>query len=288
VVRDITSYFREPATGSADDATVVTQVTTLERVEPRAFVDVPFLVPTFGYNRIDNRAEVTSAGQNPVAVDPCQVNPNGPGCSQPPPPAPPGQDPVDDPPFCQTNPTHPACVCQQPNPPPECFPRPVPVLIATGGIVITEMVLAPVRDWNDSSGGNGTPFDGTPGTGTVDQDDVWIEISSGTTGTETWIIRLTDSAGATFEQALGPPTVTSQTRLLTNWGLGSAPIVLVQVVDQSGLVRQTLDIVAIEQALGPVTGPDTESLTWSFFGSPTPVLQQFVRRPATINQFLPF
>ena len=159
---------------------------------------------------------------------------------------------------------------------------------SVGGLIITEMNLSPKRDWNDTRGGNGTPFDGTPGDGAVNPDDAWIEITGGTTPTESWRLQLTDGTGATFTKVLGPSVTTSQTRLLTQWGLGSAPVVRVAILDQNGVVRQSLDIAAIEQALGQATGPNDETLTWSIYGSPTPLFQQFVRRPATINQFLPF
>ena len=45
-----------------------------------------------------------------------------------------------------------------------------------GDILINEVVASPLHDWNDSSGGNGTPFDNVPGDGDVDFDDEWIEL----------------------------------------------------------------------------------------------------------------
>jgi hypothetical protein len=161
-------------------------------------------------------------------------------------------------------------------------------VLPLGGPIVTELVLAPRRDWNDTAGGNGTPFDGAPGSGTVDQNDVWIEVSSLTTGTNTWRIRLTDAAGQTYEQVLPQASGTRQTQLMTGWGLSASPIVLVQLLDGLGVERTRLDIAAIEQVLGPATGLDDESLTWSIYGSPTQPTQQFVRRPATIDLFQPF
>lgn len=168
------------------------------------------------------------------------------------------------------------------------------VSVPTGGPVISEMVLRPQRDWNDSSGGNGVPFDDMPGNGTVDNADIWVEITSPTTPTENWQVVLVDDTGAEFSQVLGPPIIfpsdptRAPVRVLSNFGVGAAPIVRVEVRDQNGLVRQTLDILAIEAALGPATGPDNESLTWSIYGSPTLPTQQFVRRRATIGVFNPF
>ena len=157
-----------------------------------------------------------------------------------------------------------------------------------GGPIILEMALAPQQDWNDSSGGNGRPFDSVPGSGTVDGNDVWIEVSGGTTGTQSWRVELRDATGATFARTLGPPTVTSQTRVLSGFNVGTAPIDRVRLIDQNGLVRQLLDITLIESALGPATDPSNETLTFSIYGSPTSILQGFVRRPATINLFSPF
>ncbi|MBK8013244.1 MAG: hypothetical protein IPK13_18050 [Deltaproteobacteria bacterium] len=48
----------------------------------------------------------------------------------------------------------------------------------TGGrlaVSISEVVVAPLRDWGDSAGG-GVPFDSQPGTGTVTSSDEWVEL----------------------------------------------------------------------------------------------------------------
>jgi uncharacterized repeat protein (TIGR01451 family) len=168
--------------------------------------------------------------------------------------------------------------------------QPPPVMISspTGGLVITELVLSPQQDWNDSTGGNAVPFDDVPGSGAIDANDLWVELSSGTTGTESWQLCLTGTGGTLVCQSLGPVTTTSQTRLKTGWGPLTLPVVQVQVIDQNGIVRQSIDITAIEAALGPATGITDEALAWSVSGSPTPILQQLLRRPATINRFLPF
>jgi hypothetical protein len=287
-VEDITTYFREPLSGSADDATELMQIQTLERVEAHSRVDVRFIVPTFGYTRIDNRGEIVEA----AAVLPCQVtstcggsggieveetcftNPSAPQCRKPT--------------FCEQNPSAPECVCAAPNPPASCISRPDPVTVVGPGPIITEMVLAPQRDWNDSAGGNGIAFDETPGEGAVDAADVWIEVMRTTSATTGWKVRLKDAAGHTYEKPLPAPDPSRQTQLLTGWNLGASPVVLVELVDGSETVRASFDIVAMEQELGPATGPENESLTWSIYGTPGAPTQQFLRRPATINRFLPF
>jgi hypothetical protein len=49
-------------------------------------------------------------------------------------------------------------------------------------LVISELVLDPQQDWNDSTDA-GEPFDATPGSGDVDTNDQWIEILNCTSGT---------------------------------------------------------------------------------------------------------
>ncbi len=50
-----------------------------------------------------------------------------------------------------------------------------------GGLVINEVVVDPQQDWDDSSGGNGIPFDDNPGTSEegIGSEDEWIEIYNG-------------------------------------------------------------------------------------------------------------
>jgi hypothetical protein len=65
-------------------------------------------------------------------------------------------------------------------------------------VVINEIVADPQRDWNDSSGG-GTPFDATPGNGSVTGADEWVELYNGSdvvvdlTG---WTLVMTDTTPA--------------------------------------------------------------------------------------------
>jgi hypothetical protein len=69
---------------------------------------------------------------------------------------------------------------------------------AASQVVINEVVADPQRDWNDSSGG-GTPFDATPGNGSVTGADEWVELYNGSgvvvdlTG---WTLVMTDTTPA--------------------------------------------------------------------------------------------
>jgi hypothetical protein len=174
------------------------------------------------------------------------------------------------------------------NAPGVCATQPPVVSLGTpgGSLLITEMVLSPQQDWNDSSGGNGVPFDAVPGGGTINSDDIWIELSGGVSGTESWLLCLTDAAAAQVCQPLGPPTPT-QTRLKAGWGALTMPIVQVEVFG-NGVRLQNIDVAGIESVIGPATGINDESLAWSIHGVPSPLMQQFLRRMATINLFLPF
>jgi uncharacterized repeat protein (TIGR01451 family) len=162
-----------------------------------------------------------------------------------------------------------------------------------GGLLITEMVLDPRQDWSDSGPSNlagDEPFDDHPGTGAVDSGDVWVEISTPVTATEQWRVELTDAAGATYSRPFGPAPAgpSSAVRVLRGFGQMALPVTRVRVIDEGGTIRQDVDVEALEANYAEVTGPENESFTWSVVGPPTPVVQQFVRRPASIGRFLPF
>ncbi len=56
----------------------------------------------------------------------------------------------------------------QANPSPSSYP--------VGSVVINEIVADPQSDWNDSTGGNGTAFDDSPGVGEITVSDQWVEL----------------------------------------------------------------------------------------------------------------
>lgn len=76
----------------------------------------------------------------------------------------------------------------------------VPELPERAGLIITEVVTDPQRDWNDTSGGNAAPFDHSPGTGTIGSSDEWIEMenrSAGTISLKEWRLEMIDGSDAT-------------------------------------------------------------------------------------------
>ena len=66
-------------------------------------------------------------------------------------------------------------------------------------VVINEIVADPQRDWNDSAEG-ATPFDATPGAGTITGADEWIELynaSGAVVDLSGWTLVMTDGTPAT-------------------------------------------------------------------------------------------
>ena len=159
------------------------------------------------------------------------------------------------------------------------------------GLLVTEMVVDPAQDWSDSgpSGvGGDVPFDDRPGDGAVDAGDIWVEITAPTAATADWRVVLVDANGDEFSQPFGSPVAGQRVKVLAGFGSPVLPIERVEVRDRAGATQRSYDVAAIADELGPATGPANESLTWVLDALPSAVLQQFVRRPATINQLLPF
>ncbi|RMD96548.1 MAG: lamin tail domain-containing protein [Deltaproteobacteria bacterium] len=78
------------------------------------------------------------------------------------------------------------------------------------GVVINEVVTDPQRDWNDTEGGNGIPFDRTTGTGQISEKDEWIELLNTTEETidleeEGWLLEMNDTTPERLDFAHPPP-----------------------------------------------------------------------------------
>lgn len=68
------------------------------------------------------------------------------------------------------------------------------------GVIITEVVTDPQRDWNDTDGGNSVAFDRFPGTGTIGSSDEWIELENSSVETmslKDWRLEMLDGSDAT-------------------------------------------------------------------------------------------
>jgi len=67
-------------------------------------------------------------------------------------------------------------------------------------VVINEVVTDPQRDWNDSAGGDGIPFNATPGAGSITSSDEWTEllnVSDRVLNLIDWRLVMTDTTPAT-------------------------------------------------------------------------------------------
>nr|HPQ40763.1 Ig-like domain-containing protein [bacterium] len=88
-----------------------------------------------------------------------------------------------------------------------------------GGVVINEVVVDPQQDWNDTEGGDGSPFNAVPGTGSVTTSDEWIEIynaSGQTLDINNWSLEMIDTTpethiigGGSGTEVFFPPSATA-------------------------------------------------------------------------------
>ena len=89
-------------------------------------------------------------------------------------------------------------------------PNQTPETYSPGTVVINELVLDPQSDWNDTTGGNGVPFDAIPGAGGITAADQWIEFFNTHTDTVNlsgWTLRVGSGDPVTTEgQSLGAGT----------------------------------------------------------------------------------
>lgn len=111
----------------------------------------------------------------------------------------------------------------------------VPIEIVTSsipeyrGLTISEVVTDPQRDWNDTTGGNGTPFDNISGTGTIGSTDEWVEIvndSPDATDISGFSLAMTDGTDETeiFSAPRGIPLF-SEGGAIENFGAGEILVI---------------------------------------------------------------
>jgi hypothetical protein len=89
--------------------------------------------------------------------------------------------------------------------------------VEPSAIRVNEVCASPRQDWNDSSGGNGTKFDGIPGTGLVTSDDEWIELVNRAPGTT--------NIGSFSIVVYAGPTLLQDSRLVTRLTAANTRIV---------------------------------------------------------------
>jgi hypothetical protein len=164
--------------------------------------------------------------------------------------------------------------------------------------MINEVVVEPQRDWNDSgAGGNGTPFDDVPGTGTVATGDVtladqWLEFLTNTGSPDelrNWTLEFTDTNGVQQTITITP------TMLRSNGGqylvLGApgdmSPTSVLILRDTTNQTVDRVDLGAIRAALGPATGVNDEAVARVPDGIQTNQAGDFKRRAASIGKLNP-
>jgi hypothetical protein len=161
--------------------------------------------------------------------------------------------------------------------------------------LINEVVVEPQRDWNDSgAGGDGVPFNATPGSAVapdaqVTAADQWIEIWTNT-GTVAellnWTLEFTDVNGQAVTVTLGPSNLVAQAA--NRYVLVKAPggidrDSLLTLRDTTNGVVDQLDLRAIQAAIGYAAGTTTESIARIPDGTTGRSVTNFARRAATIG-----
>ena len=162
--------------------------------------------------------------------------------------------------------------------------------------VINEVVVQPQHDWNDSgAGGNGVPFDDTPGSSVapapaVTTADQWIELLTNTGSPDelrNWTLEFTSTTGVPIVVTLGPAN------LMTSAG---SPYVLVaapgdvgvdsviRLRDTTSAVVDEIDLGAIQAAVGHATGVSDEAVARTPDGFDSGAVTDFTRKPATIRK----
>ena len=144
------------------------------------------------------------------------------------------------------------------------------------GIHFTEVVTDPQQDWNDSSGGDGIPFDDISGNGTVGSTDEWIEIENDGEATMNmygYTLKMVDGTDETeFFSAPKGTFVFSDGGSVTDFGAGEVLVignppgdlkntVTLTLLDETGL---PIDEVAVEN--GDAHGISDESFQLSSDG----------------------
>ncbi len=176
------------------------------------------------------------------------------------------------------------------------------------GPVINEVVVAPMRDWDDSGpGGDGITFNGVPGTSVapsaaVTTADQWLEIRTNTGSPSElngWTLTFTDTGGAARTLAITPAMLTANgTRYLVLGAPGSlvpglpapvaiSPASVLTLRDTTGQVIDIVNLAAITALIGPATGAGNEAIARVPDGVQTNQASDFQRRPASIGGINP-
>jgi uncharacterized repeat protein (TIGR01451 family) len=164
--------------------------------------------------------------------------------------------------------------------------------------LINEVVVEPQRDWNDSSGATGVPFDDDPGpsvapSASVTAADQWIELLTNTGSPAeltNWTLEFVDAPNPPVVVTLGP------TNLMTSAGtpyvliaapIGMTPTSIIRLRDTTNAIVDEIDLSAIAALVGPATGAANEAVARTPDGNDSNSASDFQRRPASIRKLNP-
>jgi hypothetical protein len=161
--------------------------------------------------------------------------------------------------------------------------------------VINELVVEPQSDWDDSGGGgNGTPFDDSPGTSvapnpSVTPADEWVEVLTNTGSPDelkNWTLEFVDATGAPISLKLTSSNV--RARAGSPYVVIGAPgaIALTSAVklrDNLGTLVDELNLATVHSLIGFATGVGDEAIARAPDGFDSNNATDFKRRAATIG-----
>ncbi|UCF67894.1 MAG: Ig-like domain-containing protein, partial [Acidobacteriota bacterium] len=142
---------------------------------------------------------------------------------------------------------------------------PNPLFSGGGGVVINEIVEQPIRDWDDSVGGDGVEFNADPGSAAADpRADQWIELyntlGAGTAFLGDWTLEYTDTNGAKVVKQLQGFLTAGEFLVIGPLGPDGmdreSPIVLKLL----GVTADVVDLSTMHQRWGYVSSPIDEAL----------------------------
>jgi hypothetical protein len=166
--------------------------------------------------------------------------------------------------------------------------------VPTATTLINEIVVEPQRDWDDSGGGGGIPFDdittsATAPSAAITAADQWIEIfspSASPAALNNWTLTFTNLSGALTTLTITPAMVTSNGSQYLVIGApgGIAPTSLLTLRDSTNQVVDEVNLAPITAALGAATGIGNETVARIPDVLDTNQPTDFQRRPATIGK----
>ena len=159
--------------------------------------------------------------------------------------------------------------------------------------MINEVVVEPQLDWNDSSGGNGTAFDDVPGSGVVT---VWRQvdrvphqhrIAGGTAELDARLRRYGWCVAHDHDRSVDAQVEGRQPVSVLGAPGDIDPTSVLVLFDETHRAIDSVDLGAIQAALGPATGVGDEAIARTPDGVQTNLPGDFARHAASIGKLNP-